>query len=379
MKKILFVLDSFRMGGIQKSLKTLLQSLDYNKYEIYLYLFNDTYPEDLPKNIHTMKSNYLLRTIALTRKEAKEKGKLTYSVRMILAGLCKLLNSNFVYSLIFLFTRNIGSFDTAISFSNNGDPHSVYYGYNAFVLKKVKADKKVAFLHVNYEQMHMNNRYNKREYPKFDIIACVSIDTKKTFLKYLPNLKGKVEVVYNLLPVSKIKGRITSPYPKHNFVIVSAGRLDNNKNPMLQLEIANDLKEHFMFAWYLLGEGQDRPLLEQYIKDHHLENYVFLLGNKDDVHRYLKYADIYISTSKSESYGLSIAESLYLKTPVLALNYPALKEIVLDKDMICKDQQDMKNKLISLLEDKEKLKILKDNIQLPYKEEDIIKQIESIF
>lgn len=378
MKKIVFVSDSFRMGGIQKSLKTLLQSLHYDKYEIYLYLFNDTYLEDLPKEVHTIKSNYLLRTIALTRKEAREKGFFTYMVRMLLALMCKVSSANFVYSFIFLFTKKIGPFDTAIAFSNNGSPHSVYYGYNSFVLKKVKADKKVTFLHVNYEAMHMDNPYNAKEYPQFDKIVCVSQDTKRTFLKYFPNLQDKIEVIYNLLPVSKIKGKITNPYTKQTFTIVSAGRLDDNKNPMLQLEIAQDLQEKYDFHWYLLGEGPDKPKLEEYIRNNHL-NCVSLLGDKIDAHRYLKYADIYISTSKSESYGLSIAEALYLKTPVLALTYPALKEIIKDDQMICKDKKDMKEKLIKILEDKNYYKKIKENIHLSYDESQIIEQIESLF
>lgn len=379
MKKILFVSDSFRIGGIQKSLKTLLQYLDYNKYEIYLYLFNDNYPKDLPKGVHTMKSNYLLRTIALTRKEAKGKGVFTYIIRMILAGMCKIFNANFVYSLIFLFTKNIGPYETAISFSNNGDPHSVYYGYNSFVLKKVKANKKVTFLHVNYEQMHMNNRYNRKEYPQFDKIVCVSKDTKQTFLRYFPNLKQKAIIIYNFLPVAKINERITNPYFGHEFIMVSAGRLDTNKNPLLQIEIANELKEEFSFKWYFLGDGPDRILLERYIKNNHLKNCVFLVGNRDDAYRYIKYADIYISTSKSESYGLSIAESLYLNTPVLALDYPALREIITDKYMICKDKQDMKTKLIFLLKNRKELKKMKDRIFFQYNEENIIKKLESLF
>lgn len=379
MKKVLFVCDSLRMGGIQKSLKTLLQSLDYSKYEISLYLFNDTYPNDLPKEIHAFKSNFLLRTIALTRKEAKEKGIFIYTIRMILAILCKILGANFVYSFIFLFTKKIGPFDTAISYSNNGNSHSTYFGCNAFVLKKVTANKKIAFLHVNYDAMNMDNKYNKKEYPQFDKIACVSIDTKKTFLKHFKQLKNKVEVVYNLLPVSKIKGQGNNPYPSKRLNIITASRLDNNKNVLVQLEIAKELKKYFTFGWYILGEGPDRALLENYISNNHLENYVFLLGDREDTYGYLKYADIYISTSKSESYGLSIAEALYLGTPVLALDYPALKEIINNKDMICKDKEDMKTKLINLLENKDNLKKLNQNLSLNYDEEKIIKQIETLF
>ena len=168
MKKIIIVSDSLRVGGIQRSLRTFLDNLNYNEYDITLFLFNDRYPEDLPTSIHLLKSNFFLRTISLTLKEAKSENFLVYFVRIFLAFLCKVLGSEFVYSTIFLFTKNIKYYDIALSYSNNGNNRTVYYGYNKFVLNKVKADRKITYLHVDYEIMRLNNKTNRNEYSKFD-------------------------------------------------------------------------------------------------------------------------------------------------------------------------------------------------------------------
>lgn len=342
MKKIIIVSDSLRVGGIQRSLRTFLDNLNYNEYDITLFLFNDRYPEDLPTSIHLLKSNFFLRTISLTLKEAKSDNLLVYFVRIFLAFLCKVLGSEFVYSTIFLFTKNIKYYDIALSYSNNGNNRTVYYGYNKFVLNKVKADRKITYLHVDYEIMRLNNKTNRNEYSKFDKILTVSEYTKRVFIKCNKDLEKKVEVVYNFLP-NNINNNLKNPYNYNGFIIVSVGRLDDNKNPGLQVEIAKELKNrNLQFKWYLIGDGVLRKAMEVMVKRESLNDCVFFLGSKEDAYSYIKYANAYVSTSKSESYGLSIAEALLLNTVVVAKEYPALHEIInTDNGFICEDKEKM--------------------------------------
>lgn len=342
MKKIIIVSDSLRVGGIQRSLRTFLDNLNYNEYDITLFLFNDRYPEDLPTSIHLLKSNFFLRTISLTLKEAKSENLLVYFVRIFLAFLCKVLGSEFVYSTIFLFTKNIKYYDIALSYSNNGNNRTVYYGYNKFVLNKVKADRKITYLHVDYEIMRLNNKTNRNEYSKFDKILTVSEYTKRVFIKCNKDLEKKVSVVYNFLP-NNINNNLKNPYNYNGFIIVSVGRLDDNKNPGLQVEIAKELKNrNLQFKWYLIGDGVLRKAMEVMVKRESLNDCVFFLGSKEDAYSYIKYANAYVSTSKSESYGLSIAEALLLNTVVVAKEYPALHEIInTDNGFICEDKEKM--------------------------------------
>lgn len=342
MKKIIIVSDSLRVGGIQRSLRTFLDNLNYNEYDITLFLFNDRYPEDLPTSIHLLKSNFFLRSISLTLKEAKSENLLVYFVRIFLAFLCKVLGSEFVYSTIFLFTKNIKYYDIALSYSNNGNNRTVYYGYNKFVLNKVKADRKITYLHVDYEIMRLNNKTNRNEYSKFDKILTVSEYTKRVFIKCNKDLEKKVEVVYNFLP-NNINNNLKNPYNYNGFIIVSVGRLDDNKNPGLQVEIAKELKNrNLQFKWYLIGDGVLRKAMEVMVKRESLNDCVFFLGSKEDAYSYIKYANAYVSTSKSESYGLSIAEALLLNTVVVAKEYPALHEIInTDNGFICEDKEKM--------------------------------------
>lgn len=346
MKKIIIVSDSLRIGGIQRSLRMLLDNLDYSMYDVTLLLFNDKYPSDLPSKIHLLDSNFFLRTISLTLQEAKTKNKLIYFVRLILAVLCKVIGSNLVYGTIFLFTKTVGHYDIAIAYSNNGNNRTVYYGYNKFVLNKVIANRKLTYLHVDYELMGLDNKTNREEYSKFDKILTVSEHAKRVFIKYNKNLEKKVEVVYNFLP-THIDKNLKNPYHYDGFIIVSAGRLDDNKDPVLQIEIAKELKnKKLQFKWYLVGDGVLRKTIEIMIEQEKLKDYVYVLGIQEDAYSYIKFSNVYVSTSKSESYGLSIAEALLLNTVVVAKEYPALHEIINgDNGFICKE----KEKLIEVL------------------------------
>lgn len=353
MKKILIVSDSFRIGGIQKSLMSFLNNLDYSKYKIYLFLFNDQIKENIPKEVTLIKSNFILRIVSLTNKEAKERGVYIYILRSIFSVLCKIFGSNFIFNIIFIFTKKIKGMDIAISYSNNVNNNSLYFGWNKYVLKNVEANKKYSYLHVDYERMKLDTKINRKEYFKFDKILTVSEYTRKQFLKYYVNFDDKVVVLYNYLPRIDEK-KLINPYNEKSFIIVSAGRLDENKNPLEQLKIARKLKEKKCnFKMFLIGDGILKNNLTQYINKYNLNNNVYLLGEKKDVYPYIKYANIYLSTSLSESFGLSICEALILNTIVVAKSYPALNEIIKDDNgFICHNTNEFASTLMMLYNDK---------------------------
>ncbi len=55
-KKLLFVMESLRIGGAEKSLLTLLPMLDYEKYDVSLFLFrhNGELMKFLPETVHLL-------------------------------------------------------------------------------------------------------------------------------------------------------------------------------------------------------------------------------------------------------------------------------------------------------------------------------------
>lgn len=384
MKKIIIVSDSLRIGGIQTALKNLLNHLDYSKYNVSLFLFDDSISCD-NKNVNMIKSNFLLRIISLTLSDAKKRGYFIYLLRGFLSLLCKIFGANLVYSLIFFFMKKKKGYDIAISFSNNGNIKSTYFGYNKFVLSKIEANKKISWLHVDYEKMNMNNKINNREYENFDNIITVSKATKNKFLKFNPKLSNKTLIIYNYLNykyiLDKSSEKINFNFNKNVFNIICVARLDNNKNQIMQLRTIKKLKDlRLNFNWYFIGDGPDRYLLENYIKENSLEKNVKLLGCIENCFPYIKNVDLLVSTAKSESYGLTLAESLVLNTPVVALYYEAVTEIITKNNgIICYNEDEFFDKIKTLISDNHEYAKLKENSLINDYDDIISKEISKLF
>lgn len=379
MKKILIVSDSLRIGGIQSSLRCFLKELSTQDYSLDLFLFNNSGCENLNiKNVNVISGTKLLKIISYTASEAKQKGIFVYIIRKILALLCKILSSNVVYSFIFLFEKKIGYYDIAISYSNNISERSVYFGYNKFVLEKVDALHKISYIHADYNAIR--SKITEKEYHKFDSIWCVSNFVKNTFVKYNPECISKCYVVYNFIDVDKIKKVEKNPYTNNKFHIVTVGRLDKNKSQIDAVNIALALKEKEIdFEWFFLGDGPEKKVIQDEIASNGLNDNMFLIGNKDNVSDYLAYSDVFVSLSKSESYGLAIAESLLLNTNTVVRDIPVADEIINDNGIICKNDDEIINTLCKFYNDSNYYNLYKSKSKLYFDNSNNLNYINKLF
>lgn len=77
-----------------------------------------------------------------------------------------------------------------------------------------------------------------------------------------------------------------------------------------------------------IGDGELRPVLATYIKDHHLEQHVFLTGPIHEAASVLKAADLFVLPSKSESYGYVLHEAGLARVPIIASNVGGISDII---------------------------------------------------
>ena len=343
--KILFVIDSLRKGGIRTSLLNLLANFNYKRYDVYLFCFHITESDEkyIPQNVTIIYPNKLFDLVASTSNELKSVSYKKYFFRFFLSALCRIFNSDIIYNLIFKTEKRLFCFDVAISYTNNVSDHSLYFGSNKFVIEKVESKKKITWLHADYEKMHLNTAINNKEYEKFSQIITVSHETSNSFIKYNPNFKEKIVVIYNLINKNFLKNNANAMISENisndklNFITIS--RLDKNKDPEKIIKIALELKKsNFKFKWRVIGDG---PLLNEMKRKTDLldlKNEIIWYGFLENPYPYLKQSDLYISTSKSEGYSLSIVESLFFSVPVLAGYYNSINEILsLDSGWIVKN------------------------------------------
>lgn len=76
------------------------------------------------------------------------------------------------------------------------------------------------------------------------------------------------------------------------------------------------------------GGGRLRPTLETEIKDRGLEGLVTLLGYQSDVSGFLSSLDVYVQSSRSEGFGISLLEALATGLPCVATDVGGTAELL---------------------------------------------------
>ncbi len=134
---------------------------------------------------------------------------------------------------------------------------------------------------------------------------------------YNDNLKIKcpIQCIYN--PV--IWDNKEHYYNKDSRVLLSVGRLTYQKGFDMLVEVAKDIMfENPQWKWIILGEGEDRALLENKISEYNLQEQVILKGNVNNVGEYYENAAIFVMTSRFEGLPMTLLETKPYKLPIVS-------------------------------------------------------------
>lgn len=162
-------------------------------------------------------------------------------------------------------------------------------------------------------------------YRTFGQIYCISNGTEAALLDAYPYLKDKTLVVENgaTLRFNCLLERSSGPTLK----ILSMGRLVKQKNYAAALNALSMLKG-LDIRYKILGDGDDRLILEEQAKSLEISDRVEFAGHKADVTSYLEEADIFLIPSLWEGFGLAAVEGMNAGLPVVASDVSGLREVV---------------------------------------------------
>ncbi len=107
------------------------------------------------------------------------------------------------------------------------------------------------------------------------------------------------------------------------YLIGALGRLDPNKQFDLVIAAAAALLSDTV-KLLIVGGGDERAHLEQVAREHGVADQVIFAGERHDVAAMLSAMDLYLASSKQETFGLSVLEALANGLPVLYTTCPAL-------------------------------------------------------
>ena len=212
------------------------------------------------------------------------------------------------------------TYDLAISFLT---PHRI-------VAEKVKAKKKIAWIHTDYTRVWVDAEDELKVWQKYDYVASISGDVTNTFLQVFPSLAPKIVEIENILSPSFVRKRAELQDVDKEFrhegaiTLLSVGRFSDAKNYDNVPDICKRLinKTKLNIRWYIIGYGGDEALIRQKIKEAGMEDHVILLGKRSNPYPYIKACDIYVQPSRYEGKSVTVREAQMLCKPVVVTNYP---------------------------------------------------------
>lgn len=361
MERILIVIGNMNIGGIQKSLLELLKALSKRKdVSVSLFCCNqcgDFLPL-VPKEIKILPSNKWAELSELSSDKCKKLGAKYYIFRVVSSLWTRLFNKKFPAALLCRKIKSIGNYDVAISYSQPISDKAFCTLTNEIVLNCTKANRKITFVHCDFENYGGNTKVNRELYRKFDTVAAVSNSVGMNLAKCIPEIRNKIKTVYNFCDADEIN--ILSkeePIKYSTKTIVTVARLSEEKGIIRCIPIMAKLKEQNIdFEWHIVGGGGLENVIRNTIADYGMGNTVFLEGQQTNPYRYMKKADYLFLPSFHEAAPMVFDEAIVLKLPILTTNTLSAKELVSDRNagVVCDNSDDgIYNMLHSVLTAKE--------------------------
>lgn len=333
-KRILICCNrTLNLGGIEKALTTFLRALNTEANEVLLVLYGKNgalYPElplddiDVFYVSSIQPSKYLKQDVKNLRVAEVIKGLWNrLRLRVEKDWYARIM---YTYRIIERGLRFPGHFDCAISFTTDYSDLSM--------VAAADADKRIAFVHGDATQGKRAARLNDRLVRKMDKIYAVSDRAKELFVVMHPECEKAMDVLHNVIIREDIEKRAEEPADGMIIdgkpILCTVGRVSPEKGQQMIPQTALMLKNAGLdFRWYIIGDGGLREELEHQVSQLGLEDCVILLGAKANPYPYIKNCDVYVQTSFSEAYCLTVAEARILCKPIITTDAPGLREQII--------------------------------------------------
>lgn len=330
-KKILFIMPSMFIGGAERSLLGLLDSIDYTKYDVSLFLYRHEgeFLSQIPKEINVLpaipqyatfdvpivdliKSRYWKFGMARIRGKIRLKKMKKKQPDLGVWASMQTISQ----SLLPLLPNISGEYDLGICF----------LGIPDVLIEKVNAKKKITWNHTDYSILGPDKDYDRKQYDKLDYIVSVSEKCLEQFLKSYPELEAKAIFIENVLSKRLIEQQASEVakgfIDDGTIKLLSVGRFSDAKNFDNVPDICRCiLNAGINIRWYLIGYGSDESLIRQRITEVGVENHVIILGKKENPYPYIKACDLYVQPSRYEGKCVTVREAQLLGKPVVITRY----------------------------------------------------------
>lgn len=284
MKKIMLVLNSLDLGGAERIVSILSESL-CRLYDVKVVTFYEP-------------TNYVVGGEHIKLKFKKEE----VFIRRIFLFIKKIIKLRMIIEkekpdIVISFVANLPVILTGkkvfVSIHNNPN---FYSRFNRIIMKTLYKSPNVQGI-ITVSEGLRNVLKNQFYYSSLKMIYNPIDD----------NLIDKSILINNVEDI-----------PKEFFVAVGSLTVQKNHIDMIKAFINSEINKAVKLL--IIGDGEQREALETYIKVNFLEERIILLGKKKNPFIYMKNAIAMVLSSTYEGFGMVITESLYTGTPVISYN-----------------------------------------------------------
>lgn len=299
MKRIAVFQSELGVGGIQKSLVNLLNSIDYAQFQVDLYLSRPDVFWDIkfPNELNVFYLRHTPRIFSFLPFELSK----------------RILRYDFPDAV---------TYDLAVDFNS-------YQCSCAVGALSVPARYRVMWIH-NDVRTKLENEWKYRvlwhffkgKFKYYDAFVPVSKALIEPF-KAASGISDKpFSVIENIINVAEIREKMREvpadlKLDDSCFNFVALGRLCHQKGYDIMLrefekatQVRNDLR------LYIIGDGPDLASLQQLSSALDISDKVSFLGRKDNPYCYMSRMDAFISTSRYEGQPLNIMEAMAVGLPL---------------------------------------------------------------
>lgn len=337
MKKVLIAINSLNCGGIQKSFLAFAEHIkEYAEIDLLVWYKNVEDPIEVPSYVNVL--NVPVATAVSVA--AKENG--IFSRAILYSAIGRITGKPWK-----AMPKLKKKYDVAIAYSHVS---SLKY----FIIDKVDAKKKYAFFHNGaYTFDEHTKQLDKKYYLQYDGVCAVSPVVER-LLRDVFGDKLTIRIVPNAINEREILRLADEPCFElerfRGYKIVTVSRLSLEKDPLFLVDVCEELSKYTQkFRMYIIGNGNLKEKLVQYIREKRMEDYVALLGYSPNPYSFMKSSNLYIQMSEYESESITVKEAALIGKPMILSDIEVFREFKSKNGNITIADKDAKKVACSIL------------------------------
>ena len=204
MKKVLFMLINMNVGGTEKALLNMIVEMPRDEFDITILMLEEYggFLKDIPKNVKIKYLDYYDEIKDILNNPPQQTAKELIKNRKVIKGVNTLIShfiskvkgerSNFFKYVLKSYPNITEEYDIAVAYAGPMD----FISY--FIVNKVKANKKIQWIHFDVTKIGLNKKFVEKIYDKFDKVFVVSNEGKDKLINLVPILKDKVDTFFKI-------------------------------------------------------------------------------------------------------------------------------------------------------------------------------------